>query len=365
MMGQPFDLLVLVPSLRISGGVQEVLLLAERLMQSGVRVQFVSLWRTENELPHRGLSVKYLSQFKANKMYAFLQYPTLLFRFMQFLRQRAFVRRPSLMVTHFSTFPFAWLAPSLRWFCFNQDIEWMFVPGGLPRSLLRWLILITSRRSNVVTTNSFIESQFEREGVFSMAQIFIWADESWLSQEEYESRPVDVVLLLRRGSMKRLDLYLELLSKLKKRRDICCATVTPDADIHALVRNRVDFALQRPTNQALRDLYKRSKIFVSLSDTEGFGLTPLEAMGHGCVAICRDSGGVRCYMTGSMLPNLIPKSAPLDSVLARIEALLANPQELAANSTAAREIFRTGLHEAVERKKAAIQSLVKSIQLDT
>jgi glycosyltransferase involved in cell wall biosynthesis len=266
------------------------------------------------------------------------------------------------MLTHFSTFPFAWLAPKSRWYCFNQDTEWMFVPSGLGRQLLRWFILTASRRANVITTNSFIESQFEREGIHSVAQVSIWADQFWASTENNDTRSIDVVILLRKGGMKRLDLYLDLLTRLEAAQTISCAVVTPDPDIYATVKSRAIQLILRPSNQELRALYRRSKIFVSLSDTEGFGLTPLEAMGQGCVPVCRNSGGVQCYMAGPMQRNLIPRSEPLETVLTRISELLANPKELAANSITAAEIFRDGLKESNARREAAIRSLAKVLK---
>jgi glycosyltransferase involved in cell wall biosynthesis len=358
------DVLFLVPSLRISGGVQEVLLLAEQLTQSGVQVQILSLWKAENELPHRDLPIEYLSNFKTNRSLAAAQYALLLIRFMRYLRRETAKHRPSLMLTHFSTFPFAWMAPSLHWYCFNQDIEWMFVPDGLPRLLLRRLILATGRRADVVTTNSFVESQYAQQGISSVAQVSIWADGFWLSPESHDPRPVDIVMLLRKGGMKRLDLYLQMLSKLEERSGIRCAIVSPDSDILDLVKCRTDISLLRPSNQELRNLYRQSKIFISLSDTEGFGLTPLEAMGQGCIPICRDSGGVRCYMTGSMLSNLVPRSEPLETILTRIDALLENPQERAMLSAVAVKIFHDGLKESQVRRTAAVRSLASILRHD-
>jgi glycosyltransferase involved in cell wall biosynthesis len=358
----PFDLLLILPSLRISGGVQEALLLAEQLTRHGVSVRVLSLWKADNELPHPHLPADYLSHSTPRKIFAAVQYPFLLIKFIYYLCKNTVERRPALMLTHFSTFPFSWLAPSYRWYCFNQDIEWMFVPDGLGRLLLRRFILATCRRSQVINTNSFIESQYAQEGIESVAQMTIWADEFWTSGESVPDRPIDVVLLLRRGRMKRLDLYLDILPQLRQR-NIRCATVTPDPELHSLVQHRVEHAFLRPTNQEMRDLYKQSKIFLSLSDTEGFGLTPLEAMGQGCVPVCRDSGGVRCYMRDSLLPNLIARSEPLETIINRVKDLLASPNQLEVISKAAVDTFRNGVKESVMGRNKAIIILAQRLKL--
>lgn len=355
------DLIVLIPSLRISGGVQEALLLADRLRQRGVRVRIVTLWGTLKEFSHDGLPVDRLSNFMAKRATAALQFPLLLKRFAAYLRQPD-LAGAAVMLTHFSTFPFAWLAYSRRWYCFNQDIEWMFVPRGIPRALLRRFILATSRRACVITTNSFIESKFADHGVASIAQVSIWADPFWLATDTTTPRrSVDVVMLLRKGRMKRLDLYLELLSRLRSRPEIISVVVTPDAEIHAKVLGMAARVLLHPSNSELRSLYADSRLFVSLSDTEGFGLTPLEAMGQGCIPLCRDSGGVRCYMTGPLEKNLVPLAEPINEICIRIEQLLSDLERLDCDSASAIAIFRRGVDQTDAHRRAAIRSIVDSL----
>lgn len=363
MRSKSYDLLLLVPSLRISGGVQEALLLAEGLTQRGVRVQIISLWKADNELPRRNLPVDYLSHYTTNKLAALFQYPILLLKFMRYVHIHSAASDSPIMMTHFSTFPFAWLSPSSKWYCFNQDIEWMFVPKGVLRILLQSFILATSRRAGVITTNSYVDFQYEQEGIRSIAQISIWADKFWLSPNRNPHlRPVDVVMLLRKGVMKRLDLYLGLLSQLESNVNMNVAIVTPDPDISILVRDRAKITLLRPTNEELRNLYCQSKIFVSLSDTEGFGLPPLEAMGQGCVPICRNSGGVRCYMKGPLERNLVALSEPLQVIQERIEVLLASSSELAVSSIEAVTIFRDGLVQSGSSKESALTSIAASLR---
>lgn len=64
------------------------------------------------------------------------------------------------------------------------------------------------------------------------------------------------------------------------------------ANAPADVRDRVQLRsyVDEPT---LRDLYARARVFVFLSEYEGFGLTPLEAMAHGVPPLVLDTGVAR------------------------------------------------------------------------
>lgn len=355
------DLIVLVPSLRISGGVQEALRLADQLRQAGIRVRILTLWKAPKELPSDTLEIDRISHFTARRSTAALQFPILLIRISAYLRQPE-ARGAALMLTHFSTFPFAWLARSHRWYCFNQDMEWQFVPKGFLRNLLRRLILATSRRASVVTTNPFIDNEFARLGVQSIAQVSIWPDGFWLTREVTQHRrSIDLIMVLRKGRMKRLDLYLELLSLIRSRPDIVSTIITPDADIHAAVQGMAAKSILRPSNFEMRSLYADSRIFLSLSDTEGFGLTPLEAMGQGCVPLCRDSGGVRSYMIGSLRANLIPLSESVESIWGRIKRILSDPDLLHERSASAVDIFRSGAEHAAVDRRDALSTIVNSL----
>ena len=51
----------------------------------------------------------------------------------------------------------------------------------------------------------------------------------------------------------------------------------------------------RPDKETLCDIYNSSAVFVSASRSEGFGLTPAEAMACGCAVACTDIGGFRMF----------------------------------------------------------------------
>jgi glycosyltransferase involved in cell wall biosynthesis len=354
--------LVIVPSIRISGGIKETLRLAEELRLRGIQIRILSLWKDPRELPHLGLEVDHLSNFAPTRLWAPVQLPILFLRFIGYIRRAGSIRpgtQIALLMTHYSTFPFAWLAPGCKWYCFNQDVEWMFVKG-LRRTLLRRIILATSRRAEVVTTNNYIDNRYRDEGIQSLGEAAIWASDFWLSDAPGPGRDIDVAMLLRRGHMKRSDLYLDMLVRLKAA-GISSAVVTPDPEIYDRVRKLAGHCLLRPSDDELKAVFQRSRVFLLLSETEGFALPPLEAMGSGCVPLCRDSGGPRCYMQGALAANLLPLSASGAEILQRLIDLLSDAEQISSLSREARQRFKAGFAATAATREECLAKLTVSL----
>jgi glycosyltransferase involved in cell wall biosynthesis len=85
-----------------------------------------------------------------------------------------------------------------------------------------------------------------------------------------------------------------------------------------------------------------------MSDQEGFGLPPLEAMGSGCVPICRDSGGVRAYMIGKLKESLLPLNSDIDYIIDFADKLQ-HRNEWALLSSFAKQVFVDGLNKSNNR----------------
>jgi len=83
---------------------------------------------------------------------------------------------------------------------------------------------------------------------------------------------------------------------------------------------------QRPSNEKLKDLFNQSKIFITPSDYEGWGLPGSEAMACGATLVTTDSGGVRGYAKNN--ENSLVSPAGNAKVLAsNILALLENDDQ--------------------------------------
>lgn len=355
-------LLMVVPSLRISGGNIEAVRLARELAQTGaVQVRIVSMWKPQHEVSAADMPVTHLLARQPLASRAWLDMPRIAAAFTRLVRQheRATGESPVLLLTHFSTFPLAWLRPRLRLACFNQDMEWLFVPPGPARVLLKRVILRTSRKATVVTSNPYITQAYRERGIPPFCEASIWADGKWLTPaSNARPRDLDVLMLLRGSPIKRLDLYHRCLALLRST-PWRVAVITPDTAIAEALRSTTAEVHLRPTDEEMRTLYRRSRTFLLLSDVEGFGLPPLEAMGSGCVPVCRDAGGPRCYMQGVFTDLLVPKSVTMENLIADLDVRLRNDQ-LPSPDTA-REHFAVGLAASLASRAACVASVAKRL----
>lgn len=351
-------LLVLTPSLRISGGNKEIVrLVREVLALGGVDVVILSMWRVAHEVDTEGIRVVHLSEEEPQRASALSQLPAIARAFRLFLREtgRNSNRKPFLLLSHYSTYMLGWLAPGLRRICFNQDTEWLFVPEGWRRRLLKSAILATSRRSCVITTNDFVTQSYLAQRVKPFGEASIWAEPQWLATSASHNRDIDVLMLLRSSGIKRLDLYREALELFCGQKDLRVAVITPDPEIAHSIAAETASVFLRPTDNEMAELYARSRVFLLLSDVEGFGLPPLEAMGSGCVAICRDSGGVRCYMHGQFAELLFPLDVPVAQIVRSVCERLRDAR--LPTSDAAQQAFADGLQASQASRADCIRRL--------
>lgn len=351
-------LLVLTPSLRISGGNKEIVRLVQELVDpGGVDVVIASMWKVAHEVDTGDIPVIHLCQAEPQRASALRQLPQIAIAFRRVLGdlRRSSKGKPHLLLSHYSTYPLGWLAPLLPRVCFNQDMEWLFVPEGWRRRLLKRAILATSRRSCVVTTNEFVTRSYIAQGVQPFGEASIWADPRWLAPAISRSRDLDVLMLLRGSGIKRLDLYREALQLFRTHGGLRIAVITPDTAIAESVSADLATVYLRPSDSEMQALFARTRMFLLLSDVEGFGLPPLEAMGSGCVPVCRDSGGVRCYMHGQFGELLFPLEVPVSQIVQAVSERLSN-QRL-PTSEAAQQAFADGLAASRANRADCIRRL--------
>jgi glycosyltransferase involved in cell wall biosynthesis len=359
-MRSPSIVLFVVPSIRIGGGTLEIIRLAEELRSRGTDARVLSLWKHPNPAPKIDVPIVYLSPHAPSKLRAVFDLMVLMPRYWRYLRKlqdQVKSKNITAVLTHYATFPFGSFTSPTQRYCFVQDLEWMFLSKGPHRWVLRKFILHTYAQSQVVTANTYLHKIICSIGIVPVAEASIWAAPSFSVDLLNDNRPVDVVMVLRHGHHKRLDLYMQLLAAAKELLCFSCAVITTEDNIAIKASKFTDICLLRPNSEEMKSLFQRSKVFVLLSEHEGFGLPPLEAMGAGCVPLCRDAGGVCCYMTGALAENLIPLDAPLDPILQRINTLLADREKLQRLSSESRRIFVDGAKESREKRKKSLTLL--------
>jgi len=68
--------------------------------------------------------------------------------------------------------------------------------------------------------------------------------------------------------------------------------------------------IQKPSHEQLLDLYNNCSVFVHTSWTEGWGLTPAEAMACGCALVATDNEGVQDYARHQVNALIVEKKQP-------------------------------------------------------
>ena len=237
-----------------------------------------------------------------------------------------------------------------------QDLEWKFIGNRFISYMLRCMILYCYRRGVLISANPFLTAALRDLRLEVPFELPVWADEKF-ADETYGPRDIDIAMVLRKGAHKRLDLYLSFIG-LAQERNLKLAVISPDEEVIAAVNAASILCLLRPALSEMRALYARSKCFLHLSDHEGFGLPPLEAMGAGCVPLCRDSGGVRAFMNAEGLRKLlIPLETPINAIFHFAETLLSDSRQLCELSRIARNVFQRGIAVTKASRKSCLERL--------
>lgn len=346
---------IVVPSLKISGGIREVLRLASELNCEGGGASVLSFWTSPHAMSSEA-PVESLSAWVPRAARAPVELPLLAYRFAKWWRQKAH-RASTVIFTHYATLPMALLIPRRQRFFFVQDLEWNFVRQGVMSRLLRQIVLGIYQSGRIISANAYLSEQLRAEGMEVALEAPIWADPSFIAPDA-AVQDIDCAMVLRKGEHKRLDLYLRFIA-LARARGLRLAVITPEDDIVPQVRDLVDEVLLRPEHIRMRDLYARSACFIHLSEHEGFGLPPLEAMGAGCIPVCRDSGGVRAFMRdGPFEDLLLPLALSVEEILVHAEYVVRGSLRSHGRG-AAREHFQRGLARCEQARRGLVAAMLK------
>lgn len=135
-----------------------------------------------------------------------------------------------------------------------------------------------------------------------------------------ENRPVDVTVLHHPHREKGWDTAAAMLVALRERR--------PELRLRVFGRRLTDHLpegveiVDSPDHRQLaEEIYATTRLFVQTSRTEGFGLTPVEAMACGAALVTTDCGGSRDYGLPGKTADVVPVEDPA-ALADAVEALL-------------------------------------------
>jgi hypothetical protein len=340
---------ILLPSLKVAGGTIEAIKLINKMESvkgNIVNSKIYVLWKSSSEVSLLTNHLVRISNWETKILYAFFQLPFLLFYF-----YRAKKKSNGIWIfTHYSTFLFSLLIKKNKRYFFIQGVEWEFSKNMIIRYILKKFIIKLIGSGKIITTNKYLEEIISEHGLITHRNLGLWADKRFFLLKRGE-RSIDGVMVLRKGAIKRLDLYRKFIIKAKVNGAISLAVITPEVCIFNEFKNIIDYCYLNPSIHEMRAIYSNSKIFIHLSDSEGFGLPPLESMGSGCIPLCRDSGGVRVYMEAlSEYGLLLPKTLNIDFIYDKFKILLDGSEELDFLSRKSISIFKSGFKKSSNMK---------------
>jgi glycosyltransferase involved in cell wall biosynthesis len=338
-------------ALKVSGGVLEALRLAKELHDAGERVCIIVMWRSTCEVENANqLPIIRLTNWTTLRLLAPIQLPIIFCKFWWRVRGlRRFGNRSNWIFTHYSTLPLGLIVDRQSRWVYLQGAEWDFVRYPVVSRLFKFVVLFFYRRSRLLVASHFLTNALQAFGLRSSGVALVWADPAYLRPVNVP-RDIDFVVMLRKGQPKRLDLYLACMTEISRiAPNLKIAVITPDSELADLVASFASVSLIGPSLKIMADLYSRSKIFLLLSESEGFGLPPLEAMGAGCVPVCRDAGGPQSYMLDSLGDLLLPLSMSIQDICLKLLVILNDPVALQNYSDTSRRIFQQGETRALNR----------------
>ena len=328
-----------LPSLKVGGGVSFALRFFKELDANS---KIIVLWRTENEEPVSKSKSVYLCKFNAKRSTALLSYFSIVFNFLVYLVRPASNKHECLWVfTHFSTYPLALFVPRERLIFLIQGIEWEFVKSRLMSAIILKICKALYRNRTVLVSNTYLEKRLLENGVCVNSVVKMWASDLFLNYQDV-SRVYDLAMVVRTASIKRYDLYKLFITRaIKQGVNWNFVVITPENSVKEYFKQIGVTVLFCPSIPEMSRIYSMSKFFLLLSDHEGFGLPPLEAMGSGCTPIARDCGGVRAYMNGQLEENIIPLDSTIQDIFNLVSLKLLNYDPILSPKLA-RSIFVRG-----------------------
>ena len=346
---------ILLPSLKISGGNFECLNFGYELKNLGYKVEYLTLWNSKNEIITTE-KVTRITSFQTDLYLAFFQLIFISFKFCSIGRSS---KQDTLWIfTHYSTFILSLFLPSDNVIFFVQGVEWTFARNKFINFFLKKYIFYFYRNRKIITTNEYLSNTLLSNGFDVSLEFPIWANPKFLCVNNFE-RKYDFAMVLRKGYVKRLDLYFSFIHyshlNFKKWK---FAVITPDSEIAEKVLPFVDLCLFKPDISDMVLVYSQSRFFLSLSENEGFGLPPLESMGSGCVPICRNSGGINSFMTDGLDGLVLPLSLNEKDFFLKVEEIVDNI-DFYILSKLCQNIFRKGFRGFEKRRQNLSNFLVK------
>lgn len=193
----------------------------------------------------------------------------------------SFYFKPFLIYTHFATY----IIPSFnrkKPVMLTQDIEYRFFSGVFKR-IAKFFFYRAVKNCNLIITNHYLSVYFRRIGCKILGVHEIGISKLCLDYDEKENnkRNFDFFLIAKSGAHKR---YLETIKLTNYLSSKGFKVLLIDQNSSLKVNLQVK-KFKAVSHEKILSFYRNSKVFISLSKNEGYGLTPLEAFANGALVV--------------------------------------------------------------------------------
>ena len=201
----------------------------------------------------------------------------------------SFYFKPFLIYTHFATN----LIPSFnkkRPVMLTQDIEYRFF-SGVYKKIAKIFFYRAVKNCNLIITNHFLSVYFRRIGCKILGVHEIGISKLCLDYVEKENnkRNFDFFLIAKSGAHKR---YLETIKLTNYLSSKGFKVLLIDQNSSLKVNPQVK-KFKAVSHEKILSFYRNTKVFISLSKNEGYGLTPLEAYANGSLVLSTSTPSLR------------------------------------------------------------------------
>ena len=219
---------------------------------------------------------------------------------------------------------------------FVQGLEYDCYPQPIA-FVAKLLSLFTFRLQNLLPANAFLESELRRLGFSPMKATGIGIDNAFIDTPlpNAATKSADVIIFVRAGKHKRIDLSYEVCGLLSQT-GLSLIAVSPTKGLIEPIENQLMEMVVDPTDDMIISSLDKARCMILTSQHEGFALPPLEAMARGLPVVMFPCGGPSVYAEHGH-NAIFAQAGRADEIAKAVSLLLNDPERYSILSANARE----------------------------
>lgn len=297
--GKKHDVLFVVGTAKLFGGIVVVYEICNRLIQRGIDANVIVL----TEPQPIDMELYFSPYFRPDRSWP-AEIP----------------EATTYVATHFATVPYAFAAhakfPEAKLAYLVQGYE-----GWFPGALLEKVVATYEAIPNRIVVSGWLQTMLGRWNYDSTVLAngvdtrFFYPAKDQL-QAGAAGEPLRILIQVRDDPQGGFRQAFDILREIKELIPQTYITVVGDLCNHAQVVPYSDERIPHADRKGMRAIYQRHDVFIDCSMVQGFGLMGLEAMACGLVTVLAETGGITEYATrdNSLLCPLGSRTAIVDAI---------------------------------------------------